>query len=230
MFGLDIWFPFGTDSELAWVRVRMTGPTQEETICLYDHGGGDCDEEDLGREPGPTQRRTPDMHKSLRTIVAASAAVALAAAAITAPVAAGPNKKGTTFVVPSETTGEVLKKVLKPGKLTEKGAAFRIVGNPGKGPIKHVGGLKLHTLDESDQPNGTVKLRNFRIQVADGVVLGNVQGVGRAPLFTFDPADAADDVGDPEVTLLFTEAAASVIGGSVDLTGMEAGVATIELK
>ncbi|MEX1297183.1 MAG: hypothetical protein AB1Z67_13540 [Candidatus Limnocylindrales bacterium] len=170
------------------------------------------------------------MHKPLRTIVAATAAVALAAAAFTAPVAAGgPNKKGTTFVAPSETTASVLQRVLKPGKLTKKGAAFRIVGNPSKGTIKHVGGLQVDgsagILEDS-----TLKLRNFRIKVADGVVVGNVEGFGKAPLFTFDPEDATDDL---VATLFFTETASlAIVGvtGPDGIDGKEAGVATIKLK
>lgn len=41
------------------------------------------------------------MRKPFRTILAASAAVALAAVSVTAPAAAGANQKGTTYVVPS---------------------------------------------------------------------------------------------------------------------------------
>ena len=166
------------------------------------------------------------MYKKARAIVAASAAVAIAVAAATAPAAADSNKKGTTFVVPSATTGSVLQRVLKPGKLdAEKGAGFRIVGNPSTGTIKHVGGLQVDgsagILEDS-----TLKLRNFRIKVADGLVTGKVEGFGKAPLFTFDPADAAD----LEVTLYFTETASLAIVGSDAIEGVEAGVATIDLK
>jgi hypothetical protein len=166
------------------------------------------------------------MHKKMRTLLAATAAVALAATAFAAPAAAG-NKKGTTFVAPSELTGTVLQGVLKPGKLVEgKGAAFRIVGNPKKGPIKHVGGLVVDgsagILEDDD-----LKLRNFRIKVGKGVVVGNVEGFGKAKLFTFDPKDAKDDL---QATLFFTETASLAIVGDDSIKGLEAGVATIDLK
>ena len=164
------------------------------------------------------------MRKPFRTILAASAAVALAAVSVTAPAAAGANQKGTTYVVPSDTTNSVLQRVLKPGKLDEtKGAAFRIVGNPNKGPIKHVGGLQVDG-SAGILSDSTLKLRNFRI--GEGIVTGNVEGFGRAPLFTFDMADAAD----LEVTLFFTETASLAIVGSDAIEGVEAGVATIDLK
>lgn len=164
--------------------------------------------------------------KPFRTILAATAAVALAATAFAAPVAAGPNNKGTTFVVPSETTASVLQRVLKPGKLDEaKGAAFRIVGNPSKGSIKHVGGLQVDG-SAGILADSTLKLRNFRIEVTEGLVTGNVEGFGKAPLFTFDPADAAD----LEVTLFFTETASLAIVGNDSIEDVVAGVATIELK
>jgi hypothetical protein len=168
------------------------------------------------------------MHKPIRTIVAATATVALAAAAFAAPAAAGPDKKGTTTVAPSALTLSVLNKELKPAKLTADGAVFRIVGNPKKGPIKHVGGLEVDG-SEGILEDSTLKLRNFRIKVADGVVVGNVEGFGKAELFTFDPADAADLT----ATLYFTETASLAIVGAAGpggIDGLEAGVATIDLK
>lgn len=166
------------------------------------------------------------MRNPFRTILAASAAVALAAAAISGPAFAGPNKKGTTYVVPSAATTAYLQKVLRPGTFdVAKGAGFRIVGNPNKGPIKHVGGLQVDG-SAGILADSTLKLRNFRIKVADGVVMGNVEGFGKAPLFTFDPADA----GDLEVTLYFTKTASLAIVGTDGIEGVEAGVATIDLK
>ncbi len=164
------------------------------------------------------------MRNNIRITLAAASMVALAAAAMTAPAAASPNKKGTTYVAPSELTASVLGGVLRPGVLdAEKGAGFRIVGNPAKGPIKHVGGLVVDgsagILADDD-----LKLRNFRI--GDGIVTGNVEGFGPAPLFEFDPADAAD----LEVTLHFTATASLAIVGDDSIEGLEAGVATIELN
>jgi hypothetical protein len=169
------------------------------------------------------------MRSPIRTILAASAAVALAAAAITAPVAAGPNKKGTTTIAPSGITLSVFQKVLKPGKLNtaDTTLSFRIVGNPKKEgkPIKHVGGVQVNgeagILNDDD-----LKLRNFRIKVSEGIVAGQVEGFGRAPLFSFDPADAAD----LEVTLFFTDIASLAIVGDTSISGLEAGVASIDLK
>ena len=167
------------------------------------------------------------MQKS-RTILAASAAVALTAAAFSAPAVAGPDKKGTTTVAPSALTLSVLNKELRPARLTDDGAVFRIVGNPNKGPIKHVGGLEVDG-SAGILGDSTLKLRNFRIKVADGVVVGNVEGFGKAELFTFDPADAAD----LEATLFFTETASLAIVGTTGadgIDGKEAGVASIDLK
>jgi hypothetical protein len=156
--------------------------------------------------------------KKLIGIIAATALTA----AIAAPVAAAPSNKGTTYVVPSTTTASVLEAVLKPGSLGAKGAGFGIVGNPSKGVIKHVGGLAV---DGSAGILGDsfLELRNFWI--GDGVVTGDVENFGRAPLFTFDPADAADLI----VTLKFTETASLAVVGSNAIAGMDAGVATIEL-
>jgi len=167
------------------------------------------------------------MRTPLRTILAASVAVTLTAAAFAAPVAAGSDKKGTTTIAPSGTTLSVFQKVLKPGKFNaaETTVSFRIVGNPSKGPIKHVGGLQVDgsagILEDED-----LKLRNFRIKVPQGLVYGKVEGFGKAPLFSFDPTDA-DDL---EVTLLFTETASAAIVGDDSIAGLEAGVATIDLK
>ena len=142
------------------------------------------------------------------------------------PPPPAPDKKGTTYVVPSATTISVLQEVLKPGELdATKGAAFRIVGNPSKGTIKHVGGLEVDG-SAGILSDSTLKLRNFRIEVAEGLVTGNVEGFGKAPLFTFDPADAAD----LEVTLFFTETASLAIVGTTAIEGVDAGVATIDLK
>jgi len=119
------------------------------------------------------------MRTPLRTILAASVAVTLTAAAFAAPVAAGSDKKGTTTIAPSGTTLSVFQKVLKPGKFNaaETTVSFRIVGNPSKGPIKHVGGLQVDgsagILEDED-----LKLRNFRIKVPQGLVYGKVEGFG----------------------------------------------------
>ena len=167
------------------------------------------------------------MQTPLRTILAASIAVSLTAAAFAAPAVAGPNKKGTTTIEPSATTLTVFQKVLKPDKFNEAETtvSFRIVGNPTKGPIKHVGGLQVDgsagILEDDD-----LKLRNFRIKVPQGLVYGQVEGFGKAPLFSFEPADA-DDL---EVTLFFTETASAAIVGDGSIAGLEAGVATIDLK
>ena len=58
------------------------------------------------------------------------------------------------------------------------------------------------------------------------ILTGQVEGFGWAPLFMFDPADAAD----LEVTLYFTATASLAIVGDASIEGIEAGVATIELN
>jgi hypothetical protein len=37
----------GTGNAFAWVRARLEAPDLSASICLYDHGGGDCDIEDI---------------------------------------------------------------------------------------------------------------------------------------------------------------------------------------
>jgi hypothetical protein len=158
----------------------------------------------------------------MKKLIGIIAATALAAT-IAAPAAAAPEKKGTTFVVPSATTESVLEGVLKPGKLSDKGAGFGIVGNTKKGPIKHVGGLAVDA--SGGVGDSYLELRNFWI--GKGVITGEVEGIGRAPLFNFDTTDELDNV-----TLTFTDAASMVIVGDLSLTapGITAGVASIELK
>jgi hypothetical protein len=160
------------------------------------------------------------MRTNLRTTLAAGAAAALAATAVAAPAAAAPSNKGTTYVVPSALTGIVLEEVLKPGSLGEMGAGFGIVGNPSKGTIKHVGGLAVDGsagILEDDY----LELRNFWIELSEGVISGDVENFGRADLFTFTPNP------DGSVTLFFTETASAAIVGSGDIAGQVAGTATI---
>lgn len=164
------------------------------------------------------------MKKSVSTALALGAAAALAATAVAAPAAAAPKNKGTTFVAPSALTAGVLVDVLRPGSLGAMGAGFGIVGNPASGTIKHVGGLSVNgsagILMDAD-----LELRNFWIEVSDGIVSGDVENFGRADLFTFDPEDAADGV----VTLLFTETASLAVVGNPGITGLEAGTASITM-
>ncbi len=161
------------------------------------------------------------MRKSARTALAVAAATALAAGAVAAPATAAPSKKGTTFVVPSELTDSVLEDVLKPGSLGDKGAGFGIVGNPASGTIKHVGGLAVDG-SAGILEDDFLELRNFWIELSDGVVSGDVENFGRADLFTFTPNV------DGSVTLFFTETASLAVVGSGAITGAEAGTATIE--
>jgi hypothetical protein len=159
--------------------------------------------------------------KSVSTALALGAAAALAATAVAAPAAAAPKNKGTTFVAPSDVTASVLVDVLRPGSLGDKGAGFGIVGNPASGTIKHVGGLSVNgsagILMDAD-----LELRNFWIEVADGVVSGDVENFGRADLFTFE----ANDEGSFD--LFFTETASLAVIGTDGIEGEFAGTASIE--
>jgi len=137
------------------------------------------------------------MRTPLRTILAASVAVTLTAAAFAAPVAAGSDKKGTTTIAPSATTLSVFQKVLKPGKFNaaETTVSFRIVGNPSKGPIKHVGGLQV---DGSAGILGTLAVEREGDHKAPVLThdLGEtlLAQVGRGPTVLVDKVDDPDGI------------------------------------
>ncbi len=158
--------------------------------------------------------------------IAALAAAGLMAAGVAAPSAAAPAKKGTTYVAPSEATGSVLEGVLKPGSLGAMGAAFGIVGNPDKGIIKHVGGLAIDG-SEGILEDSYLEIRNFWIDPAAGVVTGDVENLGRAPLFTL--ANVNVDGSTITATLEFTATAVAAVGDAISV-GDEAGDATVVLK
>jgi hypothetical protein len=164
--------------------------------------------------------------KSMKKLIGIAAATALAAA-IAAPAAAAPSNKGATDIRPSDITTSVFVQVLKPST----GLSFGIVGNPAKGPIKHVGGIAIDTTAFPDGVNDSfLQLRNFWIDVPAGEVTGLVEGIGRAPLFDFGN-NAAENCVSGEVELVFTEEASAVITGSpTAIEGAWAACATVNLN
>lgn len=151
---------------------------------------------------------------------AASTAAATALLGVGAPAAlAAPTSKGTTTVAPSALTASVLEGVTGPAQLTAAGAVFGIVGNPGKGVIKHVGGVTVKELDPAT-PATSLTLSNFWIDPAAGTVSAVVDDGARAVVFTVGAGGA----------LSFTATASRAISGGTTLTGLSAGTATVALR
>ena len=101
--------------------------------------------------------------------------------AVAAPATAAPTRKGQTVVTLDAGLATALTGlgvdvgVVRPAYGKDGGVAFPIVGNPSRGPVKHVGGLTLSAGDT------VVSLTNYWI---DGAVLsGVVNGGDRVPLF-----------------------------------------------
>ena len=166
------------------------------------------------------------MRKSTR-IAATVASAGLLAAAMAVPVGAAPSSKGTTTVAPSGTTVSVLKGVLRPGSLGDGGAMFGITGNPSSGVIKHVGGLAING-SAGVLADPYLEIRNFWINTKTGFVSGDVENLGRADLFELSNVKISGDGSMITATLLFTATASAAVG--VDVTGTDAGTATVVLK
>ena len=155
----------------------------------------------------------------MRTVnrVAVVGTAALSAVALSATAAsAAPRSKGTTTVAPSAVTASVLQGLTGPAALTSAGAVFGIVGQPGSGVIKHVGGLQVAELNPTTAAT-SLTLSNFWIDTRTGTVSALVNDSVRAVVF---------NVGAGGV-LTFTNAASEAVTGSEALTGVVAGTATV---
>ena len=147
----------------------------------------------------------------MKRLIGIIAATALAAT-IAVPAAAAPDKKGVTQIdIAGTATLEVFEGILRPGKVDGTVAKFRIVGNPNKGVIKHVGGLAIDG-SAGFLADDFLKIRNFWIDPEAGTISGIVEGFGRADLFELDGSD-----------LLFLDAASLAVFDDLSLTGMKAG-------
>jgi hypothetical protein len=171
------------------------------------------------------------MKKSLRTALTLGAAAGLAAAAVAAPAAAAPSAKGSTTIVPSATTLSVFEGVLRPGSLDASvpSVTYGITGNPASGTVRHVGGLAI---DGSAGILGDsfLEIRNFWIDTNAGTVSGDVEGVGRAVLFTLDNVAVSNGGKTITATLEFTDLASQAAIGSTAISGTSAGTATVSLR
>jgi hypothetical protein len=94
------------------------------------------------------------------------------------------------------------------------GIAFPVVGRTGDAVIQHVGGLSF-TAGET-----TVTIENFWIDTNEdaGIVTGNVDDIGRVPLFTLGANTPAG------VSLLLTDVAADYLNDAFGVTDFAAGV------
>lgn len=146
------------------------------------------------------------------TAVAVAAAAALAAVAVAVPAQAAPNRKGNTEIIPNTTLAGLLVSADAPVTAGEQGGVeFGIVGNPNKGPIKHVGGITIESLAGDE-----LALSNFWIDLDAGTVSADVAGLGRLDLFELDG-----------LTLTLNATASTAIAGDTSFTG--APVATVDI-
>lgn len=105
--------------------------------------------------------------------------------------------------------------------MTDRGAAFGIVGHVKDGTIKHAGGINVRGYD------GMLWIRNLTIDLNTDTVSGMVNGT-RADLFELTVTNVSED-GDTTVALAFTEAASMAVVGDASITGLPAGTATVDL-
>ena len=145
------------------------------------------------------------MKRWITTLMAAMFVVAAVA-----PAAAAPANKGTTFIMPSDTTASVLVGVINPYTADGDYVGFGVTGNPADGTIEHVGGLIVY----SPALDRNLSLKNFTIDLDSGYITGLVPGIGRVPLFMLDG-----------LTLRFTETASMALVGDASLAGESAGTA-----
>ena len=150
-----------------------------------------------------------------RAVVVGTAALSAVTLSATAASAA-PRSKGTTTVAPSAVTASVLQGLTGPAALTSAGAVFGIVGQPGSGVIKHVGGLRVAELNPNTAAT-SLTLSNFWIDTKAGTVSALVNDAVRAVVF---------NVGAGGV-LTFSNVASEAVTGSEALTGAVAGTATV---
>lgn len=158
------------------------------------------------------------MNRSLARLTAGLGVSATALALDPGLAQAAPRAKGTTTVTPSALTASVLQGLTGPAELGSQGAVFGITGNPDRGVIKHVGGLRVAELDPATAAT-SLTLSNFWIDTRSATVSALVNDGARAVVF----AVGADG------TLTFTDAASRAVTGSGAITGAVAGVAHVAL-
>lgn len=157
------------------------------------------------------------MSTTARALVVAGLAVTLVPMTV-APADAAPRHKGTTTVAPSALTASVLQGLTGPAALTAEGAVFGIVGGSRDGVVKHVGGLRVAELDPSTAAT-SLELSNFWIDTRTSTVSAIVNDGMRATVF---------DVGAGGVLTFTATASAAVTGSPTAITGLVAGVATVQ--
>ena len=164
------------------------------------------------------------MRFRLVTALTGLAVATAALLAVSAPASAAPTAKGQTVVtldsgLAAALTGlGVQVGVVRPAYGTAAGVAFPIVGNPARGPVKHVGGLSLSA------GTTTVNLTNYWI---DGsVITGVVNGGDRVPLFDITTPGGV-------LTLDLTDVAAGALNAAFHVSALSGstvvGTAAVEL-